>query len=275
MRNLAIGLVTNRKATEDPQEEFENIASLGVEVLQLGGMPRSFLRYRPGELVEIARESNLRIVSATVSHEGEDYSTLESIAATGGLNVEFEHRLDNFKRSADWLAEAEVHHVTSHIGFIPEDQADARRGTLAERVRAVVAALAQRGIHLALETGQETAANLKAFLDELSLDGLSVNLDPANMILYGKGDPSEAIDILGPAIGSVHCKDAVHSSKPGVTWGREVPFGQGDVDAEAWLTKLLAAGFTGPMIIERESGESRNRDVAAAVEIIRKVREAR
>jgi sugar phosphate isomerase/epimerase len=272
MTKLPIGVCSGSLHMDSLAETFKTAAELGVEVIQLSGMPHSCANLAPRAVAEQAAEAGVRIVSASVTHEGEDYATLETIRKTGGLATDFSRRLDNFRRAADWLAEIGVHDITSHIGFVPEAPDDLDRKVIMERLGGVLAELRRRRTRLALETGQESATALNAFLDEMGAADLGVNLDPANMILYGAGDPTEAIDVLGPRIVSVHCKDALHSDRPGQTWGREVPFGEGEVGAAKWLARLIGAGFTGPLVIEREGGPNRVKDVAQAVELIGRVR---
>jgi len=92
------------------------------------------------------------------------------------------------------------------------------------------------------------------FLDDVDRDNIFVNFDPANMILYGAGEPIPALEQLGARVHSLHCKDATWSDKPGETWGAEVPLGEGDVDFAAFLNTLNKIGYTGPLTIEREIG---------------------
>ena len=122
---------------------------------------------------------------------------------------------------------------------------------------------------LLLETGQESAPELLQFFNDLRCKNIKVNFDPANMILYGAGDPIEAIGILGRHIASVHVKDAVMSKKPSVEWGSEVPFGTGEVPPKEFLRALRDAGYAGPLIIEREAGETRMADIAFAIETLK------
>jgi len=125
---------------------------------------------------------------------------------------------------------------------------------------------ADQGITLAFETGQETAQLLRRTLDELQSPNLKVNFDPANMLLYDMGDPIQAVELLGPDIRTVHCKDAKRPQNPG-EWGEEVPLGQGEVDFPAFLKTLKSVGYAGPLLIEREVGDqaSRKRDIAAGI----------
>ncbi|RYG65740.1 DUF559 domain-containing protein [bacterium] len=134
--------------------------------------------------------------------------------------------------------------------------------------------LGARGQSFSLETGQETAKTLQRFLSDVALPNLRVNFDPANMILYGNDQPIEALDLLAPYIIGVHCKDGLWPTETDQL-GEEVPFGEGQVNAKAWLEKLIATGYTGPLTIEREiSGDAQKRDIAAAINLIEGVLQA-
>jgi L-ribulose-5-phosphate 3-epimerase len=122
---------------------------------------------------------------------------------------------------------------------------------------------ARRRIVLLMETGQETAVSLRELLEELDHAALGVNFDPANMILYDKGNPVEAVRTLGKWIKHVHVKDARRTRQPG-TWGTEVPWGDGEVGGAALLRALAEAGFTGTLAIEREAGDNRLGDIQLA-----------
>mgnify|MGYP003312197079 CR=1 FL=1 len=117
------------------------------------------------------------------------------------------------------------------------------------------------GVKIIFESGQETAEELARFMKKVP--GVGINFDPANMILYGKGNPIEAIDILLPWIVQVHVKDACLTKKPG-TWGTEVPWGEGEVGGKKFLEELARLGYKGNYVIEREGGDDRPGDIALA-----------
>ena len=125
-------------------------------------------------------------------------------------------------------------------------------------------------IELGMETGQESAGELLEFLDDLDTPNVFVNFDPANMILYGAGDPIDAIRTLGRHVRHVHVKDATASNRPGEAWGEEVAFGTGQVGPQRFLAALHRIDYRGPLAIEREAGSQRMADVKAAVEALRK-----
>src|SRR4029077_5617224 len=123
-----------------------------------------------------------------------------------------------------------------------------------------------KGITVAFETGQETADLLRLTLNELKCPNVKVNFDPANMLLYDKGDPLRAVEILGPDIRSVHVKDANRTKVPG-TWGEEVPLGKGEVNIKQFVKTLKKVGYRGALCIEREVGnqEERVADIAHGI----------
>ena len=118
-----------------------------------------------------------------------------------------------------------------------------------------------------METGQESAEDLCELLTSLNHPALMVNLDPGNMILYNKNDPIDALRILSPWIKQIHAKDAVRSKIAG-QWGKEVPWGDGQVGGIRFLSALHEISFKGSLIIEREVGENPIRDIKLAIERI-------
>ena len=138
-----------------------------------------------------------------------------------------------------------------------------------QRLGEVADAFAAEQLELGLETGQETAPVLAGLLAKLNRKNVGVNFDPANMLLYDKGNPIEALRVLGPRLRQVHIKDAVRTKQPG-TWGTEVAVGTGEVDWAAFFTTLKQLKFSGNYVIEREAGGRRLEDIRAAKTIIEK-----
>ncbi len=248
-----------------PAELFEAGERTGLARLQLALDP---LRENPsvwGKVAELARERGFTIVSGMFGTVGEDYSTLETIRRTGGVvpDATWEQNWRNIQAVADLAAELRLGVVTFHAGFLPHDDSDPEFAKLLDRIARIAACFGSRGIHLGFETGQETAETLAAFLRQLNDARVGVNFDPANMILYDKGDPIAALRTLGPWLKQCHIKDARRTQVPG-TWGDEVATGTGEVDWPAFLQQLQTRGFTGDLCIEREAGEQRIEDIRAA-----------
>lgn len=219
-----------------------------------------------GAYREAARALPWTVSATMIDFPGEDYSTLESIRRTGGIvpDAAWESNKARALEAVCITAELGVRYLSFHAGFI--DHGDgAAYGKLLDRIRVLANGATEHGVTLLLETGQETAEDLARFLRDLDRSAVAVNFDPANMILYDKGDPVEAVGVLGPWIRHVHVKDARRTPTPG-TWGEEVPWGEGEVDHGVFLRALAAAGFEGALAVEREAGEDRAGDVCRAVE---------
>jgi len=228
----------------------------------------------------LTRESlafnGVEIVSGMFTTVGEDYSTLESIRRTGGL-VPDEHWEENWRRVQivrDIARSLHIRLVTFHAGFLPEDLGDPAYQRLFDRVCRVADCLGEAGIQLAFETGQETAETLAGFLTRLNRPNVGVNFDPANMILYDKGDPVQALRVLAPWLRQCHLKDARRTRVPG-TWGEEVVLGTGEVDWPGFFRTLAEIGFDGDLCIEREAGNRRVEDIRAAREFVARFDAAR
>lgn len=235
---------------------------LGIEQVNLALKPA--LREGGDEYLAAVRRQQWTISATTIGFPQEDYTTLESIRATGGI-VPDAHWPENRRavlRAAEITAGLGVRFLSMHAGFL-ESQEAARARKVRQRLEELADAARERGLVLLLETGQETADCLRSLLEELGHPALGVNFDPANMILYGKGDPVAAVRTLGRWIKHVHVKDAVRTSRPG-TWGAETPWGDGEVGAEAFLRALREAGFAGALAIEREGGDDRLGDIQLA-----------
>jgi len=223
--------------------------------------------------VAALKTSHLEISGTMIGFPGEDYATPQAIKATGGFGdpATRKERLEIFKRAVDMTAELELQILTSHAGFIPLP-GDPERGGLLDCLYEAAEYAESKEVIFAMETGQETADLLRRTLDELGMDSLKVNFDPANMILYNMGDPIRAVEILAPDIVHVHVKDAVPPVGEGL-WGEEVPLGEGDVGMAAFLEALSEIEYDGPLIVEREVGNQAERveDIRSGIGLLRKI----
>jgi sugar phosphate isomerase/epimerase len=256
----------------DPLELMAQLQAVGIRRVQIALDP---LRVSPeawGTLAEVCAGNGVELVSGMFGAAGEDYSTLESIERTGGVapDATWAENWRNIQTAADVARKLGLKLVTFHAGFLPNEPGDPRFQILLQRLGRIADLFASRGIELGLETGQETAETLGAFLQKLGRPNVGVNFDPANMILYDKGDPIAALQTLGPWLKQCHIKDAVKTRTPGA-WGREVPVGAGEVDWPAFLRTLDKLRFRGNLAIEREAGEQRATDIRAARQYLDKI----
>lgn len=170
-------------------------------------------------------------------------------------------RIDALKQVSDFAKQLGIGQVQTHCGFIPEDPADALYQPTVEAIRTVAQHCHGNGQHFLMETGQETPTAMSRALRDVSMPNLGVGLDTANLILYGKANPVDAVDILGPHVRSVHAKDGKWPTDPSKL-GEEVMIGKGLVDFKTVFTKLHKLGYTGAITIEREtSGPQQVEDV--------------
>ena len=231
------------------------------------------------EFLKKCADAGITISCVFSGFEGESYADIETTARTVGLVPEETRavRLQEMKEISDFAKLLGCDAIGLHIGFVPEDTQGASYRGLLETTRDLLDHAAGNGQNVHLETGQETAEHLLAFMSDVGRDNLFINFDPANMILYGTGDPIDALKKVGHLVRSVHCKDGTWAPEDqrGVAWGAEVPLGEGDVGMETYLRTLAELGYTGPLTIEREIAHDRERqkaDIGTAVELLTSLR---
>ncbi len=211
--------------------------------------------------------------------DGESYADIETTAKTVGLVPESTRapRVKEMKEISDFTKLLGCDTVALHIGFVPADRKSASYTDLLGVTRDLLDHVAKNGQKLHLETGQESADHLLEFIHDVGRENLFINFDPANMILYGTGNPLDALWKVGKLVRSIHCKDAKWAApdQRGKGWGTEVALGDGDVGMESYLRTLHALGYTGPLTIEREIAHDRERqkaDIGHAVKLLTDLR---
>lgn len=249
---------------------FQKLEATGLSRIQIALDP---IRENAGgawsDFDGLCAQRRVTCVSGMFAAVGEDYSTLDAIKRTGGVvpDVHWEQNWRNLEADAEVARRLGIKSIAFHAGFLPHEESDPAFAKLLGRLQQIADFFAHRGIELALETGQETAETLRSFLTKLNRPNVGVNFDPANMILYDKGDPIAALQTLGPWLRQVHIKDARRTRVPG-TWGEEVVVGTGEVNWPAFFTTLERLNFKGDFVIEREAGNQRVADVRTAREVI-------
>ena len=264
-----LGVCTWSLQVRSVAELVEQVRQTGLRAVQIALDPVRRGEMPMLELSTRLHDAGIVIASGVVDMAGEDYSTLDSIRRTGGLvpDSTWPANLAAAAENAEIARSLGIGLVTFHAGFIPHEVADPQRSVLIDRLRQFAATFGECGLSLALETGQESAQILLELLPRLEPESVGVNFDPANMILYGMGDPIDALRSLVPYVRQVHIKDALPAARPG-EWGREVPVGDGDVDWAAFLDVLETNDLAVDMMIEREAGEDRVADIRRARALI-------
>ncbi len=235
--------------------KLEVAHELAVPTIQLHA-PAKETRTQANAEQFLATLSELGITLTAVfgGFEGESYADIPTVSKTVGL-VPPETRAERtqeMKEIADFAKLLKCDVVALHLGFVPHDTSDPLYQEVLQITREICDHCKANGQALHLETGQETADSLLQFISDVERDNLFINFDPANMILYGTGEPIEALRKVGKYVRSVHCKDGKWADKPGEAWGQEVRLGEGDVGFETYLRTLQEIGYEGPLTIERE-----------------------
>lgn len=260
-----------------PHEIVRMVKNLGVSCGQLGVHAEADL----GEASRQAWKEALDAEGVTVAtvfpgYKGESYASIPIVQETVGF-VPRQTRQEREERTyaaSDFAKALGVPGLATHIGFVPEESSDPDYSAVRDIVRRVCDYCQKNGQTFALETGQESAAALKHFIADVDRPNLGINFDPANMILYGSGQPLEALEAVKDWLITVHCKDAKWSTEEG-QWGTETPLGKGDVGMDRFVAKLKEFGYSGPLTIEREIvGEQQQEDIREAIALLERLRAA-
>ncbi len=182
-----------------------------------------------------------------------------------------EARIQRAKEASEFAKKAGIPAIQTHCGFIPENPNDPLYSETVQAIRTAAAYAKQNGQQFRCETGQETPITLVRAIKDIGLDNVGINFDVANLILYGKANPADAVDLFGPYVQSVHAKDGLYPTDP-KKLGAEVPIGQGKVDFPVIIEKLKKFGYRNPLTIEREiRGERQTKDILAAKSYLEKL----
>lgn len=238
---------------DDPARSIDLAREVGASCVQLGFFTdRAIANADANRLKQLAASRNVGLVGSFVAFEGEDYSSIEAIAKTGGLAPDepYSRRKDAIARVAAITKEIGCSSLAIHVGTISTDEGDTIYAKLLTRTREVADLLAERGIRLLIETGRESGETLARFIAALVRANVGVSFDVGNFVVYGTDQPARAIRPLRQHIGVVHMKDATRSPRPGVQYGPGAPLGTGDVHIARIVSKLRTTGFAGPLLVE-------------------------
>lgn len=263
---LRCGDVTERRIAFFREAGLDSIQIAGVYEEWLA--PTSEARRSSDALFRLFGKYGLSVPSLFLSYTGQDWDNPEE---TVGLFPETTRsgRMVATCRQMEWAARHGIRLISCHAGFVPE-VGDASYERFVADMKLLLRFAATLGQDFLFETGSETADTLLRLLDDLGESNAGINFDPANILIYGKGSPEELLERAGDRIKLVHCKDA-NPAEPDAARGRETPLGKGATNFAALLGSLLASGFRGPLVIERElpPGPDQERDVAEAAKFLK------
>lgn len=276
MEKWPIGVFTSVDAGLGVKLEVAH--DLGIPTIQLHAPHESSrTQENANAFLDKLRRFNITLTCVFGGFEGESYADIPTVARTVGLVPPDTRaaRVKEMKEIADFAKLLGCKVVALHLGFVPHDTKHPLYADVIAITRDVCDHCTSNGQALHLETGQETADALLQFINDVGRDNLFINFDPANMILYGTGEPIEALKKVGKYVKSVHCKDGKWAKNPGQEWGQEVPLGQGDVGMENYLRTLNEVGYTGPLTIEREIPQEPDRqkaEIGGAVNLLNELK---
>jgi sugar phosphate isomerase/epimerase len=254
-----------------PEAAIEAVAALGLPTCQVGCWNQSLLTAEvASRLAAAALASGVEITTLWAGQPGKHvWNFIEGPATIGLVPPETRAaRLAALKLGSDFARRLGLLSITTHVGFIPENPGDPAYSSLVETLRELAQHCLQNGQTFCFETGQETPITLLRVMDDIGTGNLGINLDPANLLLYGKANPVDALDILGPYVRGVHAKDGEYPTD-GRSLGEEKPLGQGRVNFPRLLARLREFGYNGALTIEREiSGPQQIADIKEAVRLL-------
>jgi len=252
--------------TENIKESFEEVAKLGMQTCQVSCTAEFMIdKLKPKDIRKASAEFGIEISSFFLIFEGQIYNRKkEGVSTVGFLPEEYrKKRLELAKKFSDMICEMGVKSITSHVGFIPNDPKSPLYLEFVPVMKKFVEYCKKNGQIFCFETGQELPSTLKRMIIDIGSNAY-VNLDPANLILYGMAHPLDAVEILGEYVRNMHAKDALWPNRD-EGLGIEVPIGKGEVDFPLLISRLKEKGFQGPITIEREiSGEQQKKDILEA-----------
>jgi sugar phosphate isomerase/epimerase len=263
LKPMALGLLVSPYGS--PEATIKRVHDLGFSncFLSLDGYIDKFTPDAAAQMKDLLQKYD--VVATTVEVVGPaplEWNFLRGPATIGLVPLATRAaRIDALRQASDFAKLLGISQVQTHCGFIPEDPADALYPPTVEAIRTVAQHCNDNGQYFLMETGQETPTTMSRMIHDVKMANLAVGLDTANLILYGKANPVDAVDILGPHVRSIHAKDGRWPTDPDQL-GEEVLIGKGLVDFRAVFTKLHKLGYTGAVTIEREtSGPQQIEDV--------------
>ena len=276
MKRFPIGVIINSFRTDIPTsvKKAAEVGAQGIQVYATSGemAPENLSKEKRREFLDLVKSNGLIISALCGDLGGGGFTHPEK-------NPE---KIEKSKRILDLAKELETNVVTTHIGVVPEDKNHDRYKIMQEACHELAEYADSIDAHFAIETGPETSATLKGFLDSLESTGVGVNLDPANLVMVTGDDPVKAVHNLKKYIVHTHAKDGkqlfykdpeiIYGMKPDVIVTGdsfiEVPLGEGSVPFKEYLEALCDIGYNGFLTIEREVGDNPERDIRTAVKFL-------
>lgn len=267
---MKIGVLVVVNDTEIEQK-FKRVSDFGIKSCQITCWNNKILNEDLAARINAACEKyGITISTVWVGWSGPTaWNFTEGPITLGLVPPEYRYvRIEELKRGSDFAKMLGVNQIATHFGFLPENPTDPNFAPVVAAIKTVARHCKANGQYLLFETGQETPVTLLRTIQAVGTDNLGINLDPANLIMYGKANPVDALTVFGKYVRDVHAKDGCYPTD-GNNLGPEMPLGKGSVNFPAFVAKLREVGYDGPLTIEREiEGEEQARDIEMAKEML-------
>lgn len=264
---MKLGVLVNLNAQSDIVEKIKKVHDMGFSFCQISCWDTGCYTDENADRIKAAcAEYGVTVSTLWTGWSGRGFWNFYEGQHTLGLVPEAYRfqRIQDLKAGSDFAKKLGVSQIATHAGFIPEDPTTERYHGVLYAIREVAAYAKANGQYFLFETGQETPITLLRMMQDVELDNLGINLDPANLILYGKANPVDALDTIGTYVRDVHAKDGLYPTD-GHALGKETPLGEGRVNFPALIARLKEVGYDSYITIEREiSGEQQTKDILSA-----------
>ena len=264
---MKVGVCIQFGSMEEMSKKFNSLVENGFDNFQLICWNLSLFTEENAKAINaLCKEYGVTISAFWCGWEGPSvWNFTEGPKTLGLIPLEWrETRIKNLCAGSDFAKLLGVENVVTHMGFIYEDMNHPDFEPFCEAVKRVAEHCKANGQNLLFETGQETPVAMLRCFEKVGMDNLGVNLDTANLILYGKANPVDSLDVFGKYVKNLHAKDGTYPTD-GMSLGSETAIGEGKVDFKGVISGLHALGYDGYVTIEREiSGEQQTKDILAA-----------
>lgn len=269
MAKLEIGTLV--QFSQEIDAGMQGVADLGLAACQVVSWePDTWTAQMGRKLIAAGDRHGVRIVTLWAGYSGPCvWNFIEGPLTIGLVPPQSRRRRTaELLKAAEFAAEFGLPSITTHVGFLPEDPNDRNYLATVKALQTIAGRCAKLGVEFWFETGQETPVNLLRTIERVGTGNLGINLDPANLILYGKANPVDALDVFGKYVRGAHAKDGLYPTD-GEHLGKETPLGAGKADFPVLVSRLKKLGFKGVLAIEREiSGPQQIKDIKKAIKFL-------
>lgn len=261
---MKVGVTVDLAKNKNLEEQLKRLTEFGMNSCQLVCWERELLTEKTAEQVKNAMEKyGVTITAFWCGWEGpRDWNFYDGQLTLGLIPEAYRfRRMEMLMEGSDFASLLHITDLVTHAGYMPENPYDPIYPAVLVCLKQIARKCRENGQYFLFETGQETPVTLLRVIQDMETDNVGINLDPANLIMYGKANPVDALEVFGNYVRGVHGKDGCYPTN-GRELGPEVPLGEGKVDFPRLIARLKATGYDGDITIEREiTGEEQSQDI--------------